>query len=104
MAEIRAWFAQQEHEFIVHEVPHGGYFAVYWPTTSRSGNAPFTWAETAVDAAERAQGEFQASQDQAAAAETFRRGIDESGGFFGQRAPEERRRDLGIDDDITRRG
>jgi hypothetical protein len=59
---IKAWFAEQKYELWVHPVPHGGYFAPYFPADSRGGVAPFTWGGTALEAAEAAQTEFSAEQ------------------------------------------
>lgn len=63
VAEIKSWFAELGYELIVHPVAHGGFFAPYIRFESRSGNAAFTWGETALEAAESAQVQFAASQN-----------------------------------------
>jgi hypothetical protein len=101
--EINARFLEDGYELVVHPVEHGGYFAPYMRIQQTSGNARFTWGKTALDAAEAALAEFEASKNNAAAAEAIRRGIAEDGGLFGQNEPEQPRRDLGLERDISRR-
>jgi hypothetical protein len=59
--EIEDWFLERSYVLAVTPVPHGGYFAAYFPSESRHGNAPFTWGETAEEAAEAAQTHFTGS-------------------------------------------
>jgi hypothetical protein len=64
VAAIKAQFAREGYELVVHPVAHGGYFAPYMRADSLGGVAPFTWGETALEAAQRAWAEYQAgSQD-----------------------------------------
>jgi hypothetical protein len=56
--EIQAWFADRNYILLVHPVPHGGFFAPYFPAHHAGGTAPYTWAETAEGAAEAAMVEF----------------------------------------------
>jgi hypothetical protein len=69
VAEIKSWFAERGYELIVHPVAQGGFFAPYIRFESRSGNAPFTWGKTALEAAEAAQ---EAAQVQFAVNQNFR--------------------------------
>ncbi len=65
VTEIKAWFAQRGYELWVHPVAHGGFFAPWMPVQKQGGNAPFTWGQTAVDAAEAAQAQFEQEQGRA---------------------------------------
>jgi hypothetical protein len=63
VAEIKSQFAESGYELIVHPVADGGFFATYIRLESRSGNAPFTWGKTALEAAESAQVQHAVSQN-----------------------------------------
>jgi hypothetical protein len=56
---IRAWFAERGYELVVHPVEHGGYFTPYMRIGKEGGVAPFAWGNTAVEAAEAAQAQFE---------------------------------------------
>jgi hypothetical protein len=56
---IRAWFAERGYELVVHPVEHGGYFAPYMRIGKEGGVAAFAWGNTAVEAAEAAQAQFE---------------------------------------------
>jgi hypothetical protein len=59
--EIEDWFADRDYILWVHPVPHGGFFAPYFPAHSTGGTAPFTWGPTAEEAAEAALVQFRAA-------------------------------------------
>src|SRR4051794_17993466 len=63
VVEIKAWFTERGYEFVVHPVEHGGYFAPYMRIGKQGGNAPFTWGQTPVEAAEAAQAEFEQQEE-----------------------------------------
>lgn len=60
VAKIKAWFAERGYELVVHPVAHGGYFAPWLRADSQGGNAPFTWGQTAIEAAAAAQAQYEA--------------------------------------------
>jgi hypothetical protein len=106
--EIKHWFAERDYELIVHPVSHGGFFAPYIRFESRQGSASFTWGETAVEAAEAAQAQFEAemartetSQDEAAARDAIRGAGSLIAG--GEQEEAQPRRDAGLEQDVTRR-
>lgn len=59
---IRAWFTQRGYELVVHPVEHGGFFAPWMRIGKKGGVAPFTWGQTAIEAAEAAQAQFEQEQ------------------------------------------
>jgi hypothetical protein len=103
IAEIEAWFREEGFELVVHPVRHGGYFAPYMRIGRKGGNAPFTWGETALEAAEAAKAQYERSTNNAAAAEAFRQALDRGGGLWGDREPEEPQHGLGLEHDVSRR-